>query len=159
MQTQEKPICLVAHNGNRFDYPILRTEIHKTGESLPDDILCIDSLEAFKDLHNKQQEETHETIAEASRPKEVPPEFQDGYDELLCSIADEMENKTTEAKKENRSIEDIRRVNETTPQKRITVRKDLFSYKPADNSAEVSGNSEARASGVSKNVVRKLDFG
>lgn len=50
---QQKPICFVAHNGNSFDYPILRAEIYKSGNQLSGDILCVDSIEAFKGLRIK----------------------------------------------------------------------------------------------------------
>lgn len=151
LETQEKPICLVAHNGKRFDFPILRTEIHRTGEQFLDDVLCVDSLEAFRDLH-KQREEAAEIVqeTEVTSTVAVPVEFQDGYDELLCQIADEMEEKKPGGKK---SIEEIMRINETTPQKKIFVRKDLF----ASTSSE--GASGSKATSVSKTGTRKLNFG
>lgn len=34
LEHSPKPVCLVAHNGNGFDYPILRAEIAKTGLNL-----------------------------------------------------------------------------------------------------------------------------
>lgn len=54
LELHQKPICLVAHNGNYFDYPILRAEIHNTDSSLSDDILCVDSIQVFKQLHNEE---------------------------------------------------------------------------------------------------------
>ena len=46
-----KPVCLVAHNGNRFDYPLLMAELTRVGcvdKFL--DLQCTDSLSAIKDL-------------------------------------------------------------------------------------------------------------
>lgn len=45
-----QPICFVAHNGLRFDYPLLRREINKTNTSLDTNILCIDTLVTFREL-------------------------------------------------------------------------------------------------------------
>lgn len=44
----QKPVCLVAHNGLRFDFPILHKEILKTSKLLSEDIYCTDSLNAFR---------------------------------------------------------------------------------------------------------------
>ena len=49
LQRLPAPVCLIAHNGYRFDFPILREEISKAtsplwlAENFPD-ILCADSL-------------------------------------------------------------------------------------------------------------------
>ncbi|CAH0718012.1 unnamed protein product, partial [Brenthis ino] len=45
-----KPVCLVAHNGDRFDFKILNTEYADVEASLPDDLLCIDSMKAFREI-------------------------------------------------------------------------------------------------------------
>ena len=47
---QAKPVCLVAHNGHEFDFKLLRTEFDRLGRSLPSDLLCCDSLLAFREL-------------------------------------------------------------------------------------------------------------
>ena len=38
------PVCLVAHNGDKFDFPLLKAQIDRTGESLLRDVKCVDSL-------------------------------------------------------------------------------------------------------------------
>lgn len=151
LESQEKPICLVAHNGNRFDFPILKTEIHRTGEQLLDDVLCIDSLEAFRNLHKQSYDETTVQESETTSTATVPLEFQDGFDQLLCEIADEMEGKKT-----MKRVEEVRKVNETTPQKQIMVRRDLFASTSTDS---VENTAVVRTRNMSKTVVRKLKFG
>lgn len=42
------PVCLIAHNGNKFDFPLLRREFARIGTSLPSTVLCSDSLLAFQ---------------------------------------------------------------------------------------------------------------
>ncbi|XP_071088755.1 three-prime repair exonuclease 1-like [Haliotis cracherodii] len=48
-----KPVCLVAHNGDRFDYPLLVTELRQADADLQADLLCVDSLTAFKKLESQ----------------------------------------------------------------------------------------------------------
>jgi len=49
------PVCLVAHNGDYYDYPLLMAEIGKTGAELVEDILCVDSWVGAKDIfHNRE---------------------------------------------------------------------------------------------------------
>ncbi|PSN44945.1 hypothetical protein C0J52_16471 [Blattella germanica] len=47
-----QPVCLVAHNGIKFDFPLLQQEIQKLGKEFPDHILCADSLLGFRELLN-----------------------------------------------------------------------------------------------------------
>lgn len=91
------PICLVAHNGNRFDYPILKAEIAKVENDLPEDILCIDSLDAFRYIDNTI--ETKEVIDENA--ESLP----------LC------ENLETNYAKSAMTPLDLQKLNETTPKK------------------------------------------
>ena len=50
LQSFEKPVCLVAFDGHLFDFIILRKHFDDLGVSLPDDILCADSLHAFYEI-------------------------------------------------------------------------------------------------------------
>ena len=50
----ESPICFVAHNGGRFDYPLLCAELQSTGcvllQNSKEPLLCIDTFEMYRDL-------------------------------------------------------------------------------------------------------------
>ena len=37
------PVCLVAHNGNAYDFPLLRAELVKAGAEFGPNIFCVDS--------------------------------------------------------------------------------------------------------------------
>ncbi|KAM3968987.1 three prime repair exonuclease 2 [Aphomia sociella] len=46
----KKPACLIAHNGNSFDFKILLMEFENVMKSLPEDLLCVDTLIGFRKL-------------------------------------------------------------------------------------------------------------
>lgn len=46
----EPPVCLVSHNGFRFDFPLLKAELQSIDCRLLDGILCIDTWEMCRDL-------------------------------------------------------------------------------------------------------------
>ena len=48
------PVCLVAHNGNAYDFPLLKAELEKLGTELNPGTLCVDSLLGFRELLQKQ---------------------------------------------------------------------------------------------------------
>nr|AEE62817.1 unknown [Dendroctonus ponderosae] len=124
------PICLVAHNGNKFDYPILRTEINKSGQKLLDGVLCVDSLEAFRQLD-----------VAASQPT-AQPEPPVGPSELgndVRKVADECEVRPGTGVK--RALEQ-QKVNETTPHQ-------------SDKSLESGGLLDEKAKEPASEIVNK----
>ncbi|XP_058834143.1 uncharacterized protein LOC131691625 [Topomyia yanbarensis] len=50
LERLQSPTCLVAHNGNRFDFIILKKELEALDAKLPDDVYCVDSLPLFRHL-------------------------------------------------------------------------------------------------------------
>ena len=50
------PVCLVAHNGNDYDFPLLKAEVDKTGKPLSSDVLCADSYIGIKEIFKKRKE-------------------------------------------------------------------------------------------------------
>ena len=49
------PVCLVAHNGNDYDFPLFKAEMDKTGTQLNSDILCIDSYVGIREIFRKEK--------------------------------------------------------------------------------------------------------
>ena len=45
-----KPVCLVAHYGLGYDFPLLQSELLKTGSQLQTDLLVLDSLQALRQM-------------------------------------------------------------------------------------------------------------
>jgi len=50
------PVCLVAHNGDNFDFPLLKAELEKVNGSLGTDILCADPYNGFKHIFKTRQD-------------------------------------------------------------------------------------------------------
>ncbi|KAM6170364.1 three-prime repair exonuclease 1 [Rhynchocyon petersi] len=51
LQRQPQPWCLVAHNGDRYDFPLLQAELAALGlTSVLDGAFCVDSITALKAL-------------------------------------------------------------------------------------------------------------
>lgn len=50
LSNQPAPVCLVVHNGFKFDYPILSAHIHTSRQELVKNIMCIDSIIMFREI-------------------------------------------------------------------------------------------------------------
>ncbi|XP_014241279.1 three-prime repair exonuclease 1 [Cimex lectularius] len=64
-----EPICLLAHNGNNFDFPLIQSHSKFLKRPLPDDILCADTLHAFRELK----------IVERPPPRHIPLDVMEPY--------------------------------------------------------------------------------
>ncbi|XP_045455832.1 three-prime repair exonuclease 1-like [Melitaea cinxia] len=51
----EKPVCLIAYNGNRFDFPILKNHLTKLSVSFSSDLLCADVFYGFINIIEKNE--------------------------------------------------------------------------------------------------------
>jgi three prime repair exonuclease-1 len=59
------PVCLVAHNGNLFDFPLLQAELAKAGVELGLDIFCVDSYVAIKKIFKNTM---NSSLVEEAKP-------------------------------------------------------------------------------------------
>ena len=59
------PVCLVAHNGNVYDFPLLKAEMKKAGVQLISELLCADSLTGIKTILKKKQETRRDSVSMA----------------------------------------------------------------------------------------------
>ena len=51
-----KPLCLVAHNGDLYDFPLLKAELEKAGVTLPCDTMCADSYVGIKEIFKRSED-------------------------------------------------------------------------------------------------------
>ena len=50
------PVCLVAHNGSQYDFPLLKAEMEKAGTKLGSEILCVDSYLGIQSIIKNSQQ-------------------------------------------------------------------------------------------------------
>lgn len=100
------PVCLVAHNGWPFDFPIIKQALEKVNISLPASTLCVDSLRAFMAIDDKRNDKPA-VIQESTLPTE------------LVSAADNSTELVDTPKEINWQA-----VNESTPKREILNRED-----------------------------------
>lgn len=98
----EKPVCLVAHNGLKFDFPILKNLFQSLNVDFCADLLCSDSLHFFYDILEGQKNVT---------PSKIIPSDTIEIISLLDSDDD-----------------DIQKTNESTP-KKLTISQNILNYK------------------------------
>ena len=44
MADLEGPVCIISHNGDRFDFPLLVAEMRDAGKRFSENLYCADSL-------------------------------------------------------------------------------------------------------------------
>nr|XP_021182277.2 three prime repair exonuclease 2 [Helicoverpa armigera]XP_049696614.1 three prime repair exonuclease 2 [Helicoverpa armigera] len=65
----EKPVCIIAHDGFNLHFPLLKYRFSRFKCSLPDDLLCTDSIYAFYDLMALEDKQ----LSKSSRSKRNKP--------------------------------------------------------------------------------------
>ena len=65
------PICLVAHNGDLYDFPLLKAEMDKARITLPPDTLCADSYVGIKEIFRRREEAKTENVENAVKSQGV----------------------------------------------------------------------------------------
>ncbi|CAH2097954.1 unnamed protein product [Euphydryas editha] len=98
----EKPVCLIAHNGHRFDFPLLKNHLTKLGLSLASDLLCADCLHGFYDI----MESNNKVVSEILNINENASDWNDTFDEKVSDM-ELYESETSY----------MQRINERTPKK------------------------------------------
>lgn len=99
----QAPACLVAHNGNRFDFIILKKELESLKAQLPDDTYCVDSLPLFQAL-----EQGREQKAKAA---------QENADNELADLELTALTAMEELEGSPSTLPQMQKLNETTPQR------------------------------------------
>ena len=68
------PVCLVAHNGNAYDFPLLKAEMKKASIHLGSEIVCADSYIGMKALFQNSIE-LIETVDTDNKRRQPPQSF------------------------------------------------------------------------------------
>ncbi|MEE6505759.1 hypothetical protein FKM82_005648 [Ascaphus truei] len=86
LKRQAQPVCLVAHNGFGYDFPLLKTELQQQGGDFPGSLLCLDSLQAFRRLDKQENHEVESVKGYYSLSKMYKRAF--GRDPADCHFAE-----------------------------------------------------------------------
>lgn len=115
------PVCLVAHNGNAYDFPLLKAEMEKSGTELNSEILCVDSYVGIKEIYRKRSEASKKYDAmmeEVNKAEELlmiemeidsvtnlinAGHFESEMEEESCDKVNKLSNNIEFSKKENES--------------------------------------------------------
>lgn len=139
---QPQPVCFVAYNGNKFDYPIFLSELKNINKSFSEDILSIDMLDLIKDYfspNNLNRERFLQNTASVSNTEGDSSLLNDGCDEILCEAMDSImssitdnHNKIKQENEESKSFSNsgintpttsyckkMQEINEKTPENQI----------------------------------------
>lgn len=103
LERLQRPACLVAHNGNRFDFVILKKELEALNAQLPDETYCIDSLPLFQTLDQISAQQ--EKIAQENEKNELAD-----LELTAISAMEELEGKDP-------TLSQMQKLNETTPRR------------------------------------------
>lgn len=143
----QQPVCLVAHNGNRFDYPILKSQCKLLNKSLPESLICCDSLDIFRKIDQIYEENSKTLIngyklsswenikpqqillmdAEILEIEQLVKDYDSNDDKTISQLETEfinsvVDNVKTESADEKNEIDDVQQfqlLNETTPSKPV----------------------------------------
>ena len=149
LQSLPQPLCLVAHNGNKYDYPLLQAELLKRDSEIGSEIYVIDSLNAMRYIYDEKKDE---------------PKPQENISVLLSSgILDDEPN-------ENLNMNDVKKpclrtedeLNMFKTPEHSPVPRDFFmSPPPTGHSSNRKKSSELMSSDRKKNgakIKKKLEF-
>jgi three prime repair exonuclease-1 len=117
------PVCLVAHNGNAYDFPLLKAEMEKSGTELNSEILCVDSYVGIKEIFRKRSEVIKKEDARKNKVEDVEGLLIvkieiDAVTDLINAgyFESEMEEGTCDEVKElSKNLESSKKENELTP--------------------------------------------
>jgi len=125
-----RPVCLVAHNGDHYDFPLLKAELEKVDGSIGNDVLCADSYigikEIFSSCKNKDSEILHGSEKIDKELQEVEKLIALGEFDTPMEEDGSKHSATTERSCNSTDYQYSQEENETTPMKRKISSADNF---------------------------------
>ncbi|XP_034255083.1 uncharacterized protein LOC117653498 [Thrips palmi] len=142
------PLCLIAHNGMKFDFQLLKSELAAKKKELPDDIFCADSILAYRTIFPATSQKfatspglispVRNTISSDPVTPPKPVQLISNGSDLECS----------KINSELPSVSEFKKTNETTPKHSVRQECPPLKRKNADNE---NGDSQGK-------IVRKKLF-
>ena len=157
LDTLPKPLCLIAHNGSRFDFPLLQAELHRAGVKLEIDgsesnVFILDSLKALKTILTELPEPKEENWEEILK---LENNFEDDLMDFTTT------NESNEVKKPRLQDEDELHLLATTPEKNASHAAQFLAPPPTEHTSTRRRTSELLSLDRRKNgakIKKKLDF-
>ncbi|XP_031826503.1 uncharacterized protein LOC116424349 isoform X2 [Nomia melanderi] len=139
------PVCFIAYNGNKYDYPIFLWELENIGKYFSESILSVDMLHLVKDFFSMKKDSINQqNVAQGDKlttcNTDINIMLNDGYDQILSDVLDDIMSRSFEKKnqtsifknEENKSYPNnvlstpqtscykkIQEINEKTPENQI----------------------------------------
>jgi three prime repair exonuclease-1 len=100
------PVCLIAHNGNSYDFPLLKSEMEKANTKLSQEILCADSYIGIKEIISRKLEidASNDLIEAGAYDEEMLEGISDEDIEKFNASVTEVENNTTPRSKKQTKV-------------------------------------------------------
>ncbi|UYV82977.1 TREX2 [Cordylochernes scorpioides] len=150
----QSPIWLVAHNGLRFDFPLLKAELnhaYQNATNLPE-IFCIDTMAALKDIiENPPQEPTfgpsklskEELVSLKEEMRIIQDNYQEideattfKYDEILNTPPSKRSIMTVEGDTVRNNLQSTSSIVDPPNYDRTKVKRNLFETEPSTSQME-----------------------
>lgn len=122
----QKPVVLIAHNGDGFDFKLLKRYSEKLQTHLDDQLMCCDSISIFRKIHEESQIDEIKNDEEIlfEKVESSQSQSQDSEDPLQDEFYDlvKAELRKMNRKKKVFTVEDVdsifitQETNETTPE-------------------------------------------
>lgn len=89
LYTLQLPICLVAHNGDKFDFPLLRAEFKHASPGIDlTAFFCCDSLPAFREILGNAAD--CQEVTELTALHKLGQDFWEAFDEPMSDEEDQL---------------------------------------------------------------------
>ena len=143
LQQLQQPVCLIAHNGDKFDFPLLKKQFDIFDGIIPPTILCCDSLTVFREIDDKKlnaPDNLLEGIKNLNQSDAIPIVI--SLEQEIIAEANLIGKDATSSQFNNQNMIDMQKYNETTPKRKFIVTqqqtdKDKNLIAPIKSSAQV----------------------
>ena len=127
------PVCLVAHNGNAYDFPLLKAEMKNAKTQLNSEILCADSYIGIKKIFEKREAAAEKEEKRINRTIQlsITEIVEIEKDALACLVRSGVFEEEIEEGNNQKTVQEldtlhaVKEKNETTPCKK-KIRFDIY---------------------------------
>lgn len=139
----QQPVCLISHNGDNFDFPLLKKQYEVHEGAFPHSLKCCDSLPVFRKIDDllaeqiallsskysleqwKKTKDEHENllmnveIEQILESVSTQQTSSDGRDSIFLALVKNELNQIEKTEQDDTKLKSLQAINETTPHKPI----------------------------------------